>query len=450
MTTDIVASIDDRSPRGIASAIARRISDGSLPPGTRLPTVRALASDIATSPTTVAEAWQILARAGVIEARGRRGTFVLDGARPDGPRRYRRMSEGPGHFRTDLSTGTPDPALLPELGPMLARVGRTAIVTSYLDDPVLPELDEQLRASWPFVPEALTVVDGAMDALDRIAAVTVRLGDRVLVEEHTFPALLDLLDQMGAEAIGLSVDESGIELESLELGLARKPVALFLQPRAQNPTGVRMTTRRARSLAALLRGTGVVIIEDDHSGDIAIGEDVSLGKALPDQTVHVRSFSKSHGPDLRLAAVGGAGEIVRHVAARRMLGPGWSSRLLQAVLLELLRDPGSVAAVAAARDTYRERRAALTTCLDDLGVRYSGTDGINLWVQVANEHAARLALAAQGIGVAAGTPFKTAVGPVDHVRVTTALLADGHALFAEQLAAAASGTGAGGLWNRHR
>jgi DNA-binding transcriptional MocR family regulator len=315
---------------------------------------------------------------------------------------------------------------------------------------VLPELDEQLRASWPFAPEALTVVDGAMDAIDRIAAVTVRLGDRVLVEEHTFPPLLDLLDQIGAEPIGLAQDENGIVVASLEAALARKPVALLLQPRAQNPTGVRTTARRMRQLAAVLRGTEVIVVEDDHSGDIAIGEDVSIGRHLPAQTVHIRSFSKSHGPDLRLAAVGGAGDIVRHVAARRMLGPGWSSRLLQAVLLDLLRDPASIASVAAARDTYQSRRAALTTCLDALGVRYTGCDGINLWVEVANEHAARLALAARGIGVAAGTPFMTAPSPVDHVRVTIALLATGHAELADQLAAAAAAPAAGAIWNRHR
>lgn len=450
MRIDIADSVEDRSPRGIAAAISRLISDGSLPSGSRLPTVRALATQLGASPTTVSEAWQILARVGSIEARGRRGTFVLGGNRPDGPRRYRRMSEGPGHFRVDLSTGTPDPALLPALGPALARVSRRPIVTSYLDDPVLPALDEQLRASWPFTPEALTVVDGAMDALDRIAAVTIRLGDRVLVEEHTFPALLDLLEQIGAEPVGLAVDASGITADSLQEALAHKPAALFLQPRAHNPLGVRMTSRRARVLAGVLRGTDVVVVEDDHSGDIASGDDVSIGKHLPAQTVHIRSFSKSHGPDLRLAAVGGAGDIVRHVAARRMLGPGWSSRLLQAVLVELLRDPASIAAVDVARDSYAARRAALTSCLDRLGVRYTGSDGINLWVEVANEHAAMLSMASHGVGVAPGTPFATSPGPGDHVRVTIALLAEGHERLAEQLAVAASGNGVGGLWSRHR
>jgi aspartate/methionine/tyrosine aminotransferase len=133
-----------------------------------------------------------------------------------------------------------------------------------------------------------------------------------------------------------------------------------------------------------------------------------------------------------------------------MLGPGWSSRLLQAVLLELLRDPASVAAVGEARDTYSARRAALTGCLDERGVRYTGTDGINLWIEVANEHAALLWLASQGVGVAAGTPFLTAPGNVDHIRVTIALLASGHAGLAEQLAVAALGGVSGGMWSRHR
>ncbi len=87
-------------------------------------------------------------------------------------------------------------------------------------------------------------------------------------------------------------------------------------------------------------------MEDDHSGDIASAKPVSIGSHLPDRTVHIRSFSKSHGPDLRLAAVGGAGDVITAVANRRLLGPGWSSRILQAVLLALLDDRSVIARVA--------------------------------------------------------------------------------------------------------
>ena len=51
----------------------------------------------------------------------------------------------------------------------------------------------------------------------------------------------------------------------------------------------------------------------------------------------------------------------------------------------------------------------------------SGTDGINLWMAVADERSAVVALAARGIGVAPGGPFLVRPDR-DHVRVTVGLL----------------------------
>jgi DNA-binding transcriptional MocR family regulator len=435
----LAGSIDDRSAKGIAAAIGRLVSTGELQPGHRLPTVRELSRSLGVSPTTVSEAWQTLALVGAIDARGRQGTFVRQRTGPGSPRRYRRITEGPGRFTLDLSTGTPDPALLPDLAPVMARLSRQSLTTSYLDQPVLPALDERLRAGWPFVAEELTVVDGAMDALDRVAQVVVRLGDRVVVEHPTFPPLLDLLDRLGAEVIGVDLDDSGMVPEQLATALQARPVAVFLQPRAQNPTGITMTKRRAKTLADLVARapSRPIVVEDDHSGDIASGALASLGRWLPASTVHIRSYSKSHGPDLRLAAVGGAGDVVAAVANRRLLGPGWSSRILQAVLLEMLDDAATIAAVDAARAEYARRRASVCAVLDAHGVSATGTDGINLWVRVSDERSALLTLAAQGIGAAPGEPFMVR-DELAHIRVTVGLVNDADRHLADQLAEAAA------------
>ena len=424
MISSFVSEIDDRSARGIAAGVGRLITRGDVEVGSRLPTVRELSRALGVSPTTVSEAWQSLATVGAIEARGRQGTFVRRPTGPSLPRRYRRVTEGPGHFAIDLSTGTPDPALLPDLGPIVARVSRQSLTSSYLDQPVLPDLDQRLRAAWPFQPEQLTVVDGAMDALDRIAQVIIRLGDRVVVEHPTFPPLLDLLESLGADVIGVDLDERGMSVSGLSAALPLSPVAVFLQPRAHNPTGITLTAARVKELAGLLAtdaASSIIVVEDDHSGDIASGALVSLGEWLPQRTVHVRSYSKSHGPDLRLAAIGGMGEVVSAVANRRLLGPGWSSRILQAVLVEMLDDPAIVEAITAARDEYARRRLAVCDALATAGVRFTGTDGINLWIGVDDERSAMITLAAQGIGVAPGEPFMVRAD-ADRLRVTVGLV----------------------------
>lgn len=423
---EIALRITDRSARGIATAIGRLIRSGDLVPGNRLPTVRDLARALGTSPTTVSEAWQSLAGAGVIDPRGRNGTFVRDTSRPRGSLRYRSVTTRPSLFALDLSTGVPDPDLLPDQRRALERVSRRNITSSYLDQPVIPQLDETLRESWPFQPEALTVVDGAMDAIDRILRTLVKVGDCVIVEDPGFPPVLDLLEQLEVTPIGVTMDAYGIEPISLRSACERKPAALLVQPRAQNPTGVSMTPERARELAAVVQSAappGLVVIEDDHSGDIAWASDASLGSTIADRCVRIKSFSKSHGPDLRLAAVGGAGGVVEALVERRLLGPGWSSRLLQAVLLEMLRDEQTIDRITFARQEYRHRRETMADHLNLQGVTTTGTDGINLWIAVDNEKDALLTLAMQGIGAAPGSPFYVGRGP-DHIRVTVGLVSD--------------------------
>ncbi|MDA4105902.1 GntR family transcriptional regulator [Mycolicibacterium holsaticum] len=52
------------------------VRDGRLPPGTRLPTVRELAGQLGLAVNTVARAYRELESSGILETRGRFGTFV--------------------------------------------------------------------------------------------------------------------------------------------------------------------------------------------------------------------------------------------------------------------------------------------------------------------------------------------------------------------------------------
>lgn len=60
----------------IRSQIASLISLGELAPGSKLPTVRALATDLAVASGTVARAYKELEAAGLVSSRRRAGTVV--------------------------------------------------------------------------------------------------------------------------------------------------------------------------------------------------------------------------------------------------------------------------------------------------------------------------------------------------------------------------------------
>jgi len=58
------------------------VTSGELAPGTRLPTVRRLAGDLDLAPNTVARAYRELETDGIIETRGRHGSFVASHGDP--------------------------------------------------------------------------------------------------------------------------------------------------------------------------------------------------------------------------------------------------------------------------------------------------------------------------------------------------------------------------------
>lgn len=427
----------ERTSKGLADAVSRAIGEGDLEEGVMLPPIRAVADELALSPSTVGAAWKLLARAGTIRSEGRRGTVVL-ARRGPGPARYRRAIDRSMALGVDLSTGVPDGELLPDLGPAFANLHRAWTSGSYLDDPIVPGLVDALRADWPYDTRDFAIVDGAMDAIDHVASYLLRFGDLVVVENPSFPPMLDLLEGIGARVLGVDVDDEGLVVDALAEALRRRPKALFLQPRAHNPTGVSLSEARARAIAALLGDSEIVIVEDDSAGAVASSAPMSLGAWLPHQTVHIRSFSKSHGPDLRLAAMSAPSELMERLRERRLLGQGWTSRLLQAVLLDLLERSESREEIARARATYARRRAAMVDALAALGVELAGGDGLNIWLPVRDETTALLYLASRGIGAAAGSPFATRRPAEPHLRVTVGLVREEVAGLAEQLAIAAT------------
>lgn len=84
MTTLRIDPKDTQPPfEQLRRQLVAQITTGELPPGTKLPSVRRLAADLALAPSTVARAYRELEAGGYLVTQGRNGTIVAPSTRTD-------------------------------------------------------------------------------------------------------------------------------------------------------------------------------------------------------------------------------------------------------------------------------------------------------------------------------------------------------------------------------
>ncbi|GAB3707575.1 aminotransferase-like domain-containing protein [Mariniluteicoccus flavus] len=429
--------IADPSAAGIAAEISQLIKHGDLAPGTRLPSVRALADALNVSPSTVSAAWQRLRARNMIVGGGRGGTKVATTPGTPRPERYEAVGDFGDDLALDLRLSVPAPDLLPRLTDHLRQLDSVPDLNSYERIPVTANLEAALQHRWPFTPRTMMVANGGYEALMLVVYTFIQAGDHVAVENPSPARVLDIVEGAGGRPVFVERDREGIVPATLIDALARRPAALILQPGIHNPDGATMSARRRDELVDLLRGKEILVIENDGLGQLALDPVVTVSEKLPDQSVYVRSFSKSHGPDLRLAVLDGPAARVERVQSYRAYGSGWTSRVLQEVLAAMLQDPACDRVVERARHIYDNRRETLRRELATRGVHVDG-GGLDLWIPVHNEQFALVTCAARGIAVNPGARFLRPGGQ-PHIRVSTSQLDTDRAAYAAEVLALAVG-----------
>ncbi len=434
MTEPIQYTTRASSAASLVVEVEAAVASGRLAPGQRLPSVRRLAADGGLSPATVQAGLAELRRRGVVVSEPRRGSRI--GERPPlaraGGLSVLRLPDGV----RDLSSGNPDPALLPDVSSVLGGLGKVA--TLYGEAPELPELLEPARAAMHAdgVPAAeLCVLSGALDGIERALAAWLRPGDRVAVESPGYAPLFDLLRAQGLALEPVAIDERGMQPADLSLALGRGARAVVVTPRGQNPTGAAFDADRAAALRELLaERPEVLLLEDDHLGAVA-GSALHTLAGAGTRWAAARSVSKALGPDLRLAVLAGDETTVARVRGRQLCGPGWVSHVLQRIVAALWADEGVTALVASAERRYAKRRLRLLAALEERGLAAEGSSGLNVWMPVPDEAATASSLLARGWAVAGGSRYRLH-DRAGAIRITTASLraAEAHRL-ADDLAA---------------
>ena len=410
--------IAGRTVSTIARSVEANVNSGVLAAGEVLPPIRRLAERLRVSPATVAGAYKLLRARGLVVGAGRGGTRVAAPATPPDPADPAAVPRG----RVDLASGHPDPLLIPPIEPALRtlRPGHGRYGEAALDQTLAAFAAAEFEADG--IPgDALAVVGGALDGIERILREHVRPGDDVAVEDPCVPAVTDLVAGSGFRPVPVAVDADGPRPEDVEEALARGARAIVITPRAQNPTGAAIDAARAADLRRVLgRYPRVVVIENDYLAPIAGVPSFPLRTGSDTPWAVVRSTSKFLGPDLRVALLSGDQLTVSRVRRRQALGARWVSLLLQRLALALWADPACGRRLARASEIYAQRRQALEAALASHRVSATARAGFNLWVPVRDEAAVVASLADRGWAVAPGERFRLRSAP--GIRVTTSVL----------------------------
>jgi DNA-binding transcriptional MocR family regulator len=412
----IASDLDDTSAKGIARRVAEMITTGKIAPRERMPTTRKLADAIGVSAGAVSDAWQLLIADGLLDTRGRQGTFVVD---PDGSAPWRQFRHVQGSdLEIDLSTGFPDPELLLDLRPFLARLADEPRYDGYPSHELDPRLAHTLRAHLPLAPTADNTIL-ATHVLGAMAELFPVLGgpySKVVVASPEFAPYLDLLERFRLQPVPAPMDEEGLQLAAVEQAVADGASAVILQPRVHNPTGIVTSRTRLQAIAELCAANDVWIVDGDFYGDLLGVGRMSATEWAPDQTVYMKAFSKEVHPDIRVAVMTGAPRLIGKVLRRRV-GGFEVSRINQDLLRLVLEDPERLRRTEAARTEYRRRTTVFLETLAEQGIVLHDSAAFNVWVPVRSERDAMVYLATKGIGVAPGSAFQPDNGP-PHVRVS--------------------------------
>ncbi len=411
----------------------RRLADGQ-PPGSRLPSVRALMAELRVGPVTVQQALDGLAREGVLDARPGQGTFVADkpggGEAPSdlgwqslalGPARATAGGLGslclvPSDQARALNVGYLPEELQPTalLAAASARALRRPGVWGRMPAEGLPALRAWFAAAIPGVhPHEVTICPGTQAANAAAFRALAAPGDPVLVESPTYVGALAAAQAAGLRVVPVPTDNDGVRPDLLAEAFRRTGARVFYcQPSHANPTGAVLSADRRPGVLAAVAEAGAFLIEDDWARDFTLDGDPPRPLAPEDRdghVVYVRSLTKCAAPGLRVGAVCARGAALERLRAARLVDDFFVPGILQETALQLVSAPSWPRRLRALCAALRARRDALAAALrrhlgpDCLPVLPAG--GLHLWCALpdgVSDIEVEQRAAARGILVSAG------------------------------------------------
>ena len=440
----------ERVMLSIRGQIARR----SLPPGAKLPSIRAVASSMRVSKSTVVEAYDRLAAEGVIRSRPGSGFYSAAPLAPLSltelaPRLDRAIDP---FWVSRQSLEARDDMLKPGCGWLpsswmpeeetrralrsLARTKDMAALTDYgtpLGFSPLRQFLSRRMAEQGFQaqPEQILLTDSGTQAIDLVCRLLIQPGDVVLVDDPCYFNFLALLRAQQAHVVSVPYTLTGPNLELFEQALVRHRPRLYITNSGlHNPTGAFLSAGTAHRLLKLAEDHGLTVIEDDIFADFEIEPAARLA-ALDglDRVVRIGSFSKTLSASFRCGYIAARPDWIDKLTDLRIATGFASSRLSEELVFSVLGSSGYRKYLEALRIRLGRAMATTVSRLQSLGIEpwIVPKAGMLVWCRLPHgldaAEVARHALN-EGVVLAPGNVFSASQTASGFIRFNVAQCAD--------------------------
>lgn len=379
----------------IYDGLRNAILAGLLRAGQRVPSTRALATDLGVSRLPVLTAYDQLLHEGYLEGHIGSGTFVSVSLPDDALR-----SASPSHSRQFSKRAPPRPLAdraLPDQRPrkrddggmrpfrvslpaldqfphttwsrLVARHARALSPAQMAyGDPAgvgsfRAAVAEHLRTARAVRCEAeqVMIVSGSQAALCICAAVLLGRGDVVAMEEPGYAGARAALATSGAVNAPVPIDHEGIRLDALD-ALGSKVRAAYVTPSHQYPMGTAMTATRRLELLEWATRNSSWIFEDDYDSEfryVSRPLGALQGMDAHERVIYIGTFSKVLFPSIRVGYIVVPPSLWNAFVEAREALDIFSPTLYQFALRDFIREGHFARHLRRMRSLYLHRRTAL-------------------------------------------------------------------------------------------
>ena len=444
------ATRDRRRTAFMYEAVRGQVERRALASGTRLPSIRLMASACGASRHAVVEAYDRLAAQGYLTAKPGSGFFVAEGYRrpapePDGPHAYevawlvREVLEASDDWLKVGGPWLPDEWLDVEAIQQVVRSlgrGEASHLTRY--GPPLGSLALRqelqlllLKIGVEAGLDQIMTTGGTSHGFDLLIRDLIKPGDTVLVEDPGYYNLFGFLRFHGARLIGVPRRTDGPDVDALRALATEHGARIFItQSALQNPTGSDTSPAVAYRILEVARDLDLTIVEDDTYCDL----DPLPGPRLAtldqlDRVIYLRSFSKALSGSLRVGFVAASSERIDSLTNIKVLSTISTSLFTEKLVCRLLTDGHYARYLRRTQPRIAQARSAALALLRGAGMEVfvEPRAGNFLWARfpgiVDTKQLAERARS-QGVILGIGDVFRPNLEPSPWMRFNVALCGD--------------------------